>query len=51
MSRLGDDLHQGDARPVQVHEARIGMLVVQALAGILLQMQALDPHPDGFRHP
>src|SRR6185437_12632678 len=45
---LGDDLHQGDARPVQVHEAGIRVLIVQALARILLQMQALDAHTDAF---
>ena len=46
--RLGDDLHQGDARAVQVDKAVVGMLVMQALAGILLQMQAFDADPDGF---
>ena len=49
--RLGDDLHQGDAGAVQIDKGTVGMLVVQALARILLQMQPLDADPDGFRRP
>ncbi len=40
--RLGDDLHQGDARTVQVHIGGIRALVVQALARILLQMEPFN---------
>ena len=41
--RLGDDLHQGHAAAVQIDEGHLGMPVVQRLAGVLLQVQALDP--------
>ncbi len=40
--RLGHDFHQRNARTVQVHEGHGRVLVVHGLAGILLQMQALD---------
>ena len=40
--RLGDDLHQCDTRAVQIHIAIIWVLVVDRLAGVLLQMQPLD---------
>ncbi len=33
---------------VQVDKGLVGMLVMQALARVLLQMQPLDPHPDGL---
>ena len=46
--RLGDDLHQRDAGAVQVDKAAVRVLVVQAFAGILLQMQAFDADLDGF---
>ena len=49
--RLGDDLHQGDAGAVEIDKGIVGMLVVQALARVLLQMQPLDPDPDGSRRP
>src|SRR6516165_2430910 len=39
---LRDDLHQRDTGPVQIHESQGRMLVVQALAGILLEMQPGD---------
>src|SRR5215212_2233322 len=42
------DLHERDAGPVEVHEAHRGMQVVDRLAGVLLQMQALDADPDGL---
>ena len=49
--RLGDDLHQRDAGAVEIDKGIVGMLVVQALAGILLQMQPLDADPDASRRP
>ena len=39
---LADDLHQRDAGAVQVDVGFRRVLVVQRLAGILLQMQARD---------
>ncbi len=36
------DLHQRDARAVEVDVGIVGVLVVDRLAGVLLQMQALD---------
>ena len=45
--RLGHDLHQRDAGPIEVDERHRGMLVVQRLAGVLLEMQPLDADPDG----
>ena len=39
---LGDDLHQGHAGPVKIHERQSRVLVVQRFAGVLLQMQPLD---------
>ena len=40
--RLGHDLHQRDARPVEIDIGAGGMLVVHQLAGVLLDMDALD---------
>src|SRR5690606_25594445 len=40
--RLGDDLHESDARAVQIDVALGRMLVVQALARVLLHVQARD---------
>ena len=40
--RLGDDLHQRHAGAVEVDVGVLGMLIVQRLAGVLLQMQPLD---------
>ena len=39
---FGDDLHQRDAGPVQVDQRLGGVLVVDRLAGILLQVKAGD---------
>ena len=39
---LGDDLHQRDAGAVEVDVGAPRVLVVQRLAGVLLQVQALD---------
>ena len=39
---LGDDLHQRHAGAVEVDQGEARMLVVQRLAGILLDVQALD---------
>ena len=48
---LRHDLHQGDAGAVEVDERHGGVLVVQRLAGVLLEMQPLDADPDGaVRH-
>ena len=41
-----DDLHQGDARAVEIDIGVVGMLIVDALARILLEMQALDADLD-----
>ena len=49
--RLGDDLHQRDAGAVEIDIGAVGMLVVQAFARVLLQMQPLDADPDGSRRP
>ena len=46
--RLGDDLHQRHARAVEIDEAHGRVLVVHRLAGVLLQMQALDADADLF---
>ena len=46
--RLGDDLHQPDAAAVEIDQRHGGMLLVQRLAGIRLEMQPLDPHGDGL---
>src|SRR5262249_54089824 len=43
---LGNDLHQAHPGAVEVDEAHRRRLVVQRLAGILLEMQPLDPDPD-----
>ena len=47
--RLRHDLHQRDAGAVEIDERHGRMLVVQRLAGVLLQMQPLDADPDGRR--
>ena len=39
---LGDDLHQRHARAIEIDEGQFRMLVVDRLAGVLLQVQALD---------
>jgi hypothetical protein len=44
--RLGDDLHQRDARAVQIDIGHGRVLIVHRLAGVLLQMQALDADLD-----
>ena len=41
-SGLRDDLHQRDAGAVEVDEGQRRVLVVQRLAGVLLEMQPLD---------
>src|SRR6201746_1596312 len=46
--RFGDDLHQRDAGAVEIDIGAVGMLVVQALAGVLLHVQSLDADTDGF---
>ena len=40
--RLGHDLHQRHARAVEVDQRRVGALIVQALAGVHLDVQAGD---------
>ena len=45
--RPRDDLHQRGAGPVEIDEGEIGVLIVQALAGVLLQVQPLDPNREG----
>ncbi len=40
-----DDLHQRDAGAVEVDEGHRRVHVVDRLAGVLLDMDALDPHP------
>ena len=49
---LRDDLHQRDARAVEIDEGFRRRLVVQRLAGVLLEMQPLDADfdPLGRRH-
>src|SRR5256886_7222143 len=42
--RLRYDLHQRHARAIEVDERHAGMPVVQRLAGVLLEMQPLNPH-------
>ena len=39
-----DNLHQRHARAVQVHKGHVRVHVMDRLARILLQMDALDPH-------
>ena len=39
---LGHDLHQRHARAVEIDEGEFGVLVVDRLAGVLLQVQPLD---------
>ncbi len=39
---LGDDLHQRDARAVEIDERRRRVAVVEALAGVLLEVQPGD---------
>ncbi len=46
---LGDDLHQRDARAVEVDEAHRRVLIVDRLAGVLLEMQPLDADGDLLR--
>ena len=40
--RLGDDFHQRHAGPVEIDEGEAGMLVVDRLAGVLLDVQPFD---------
>ena len=42
-----DDLHQGDAGAVQVHEGHVGVHVVDRLARVLFQVDALDADAAG----
>ena len=42
----GDDLHERDARPVEIDVGMIRPLVVQAFTGVLLEMQPFDTDPD-----
>jgi hypothetical protein len=42
-----DDLHQRHAGAVEVHEGHRRVHVVDRLAGVLFQMDALDPHAAG----
>ena len=51
MSRLGDDLHQRDAGAVEIDIGVVGMLVVQAFARVLLQMQPFDADARGLAVP
>ena len=44
--RLRHDLHQSDARAVQIDIGILRVLVVQTLAGVLLEMQPLDADHD-----
>jgi hypothetical protein len=44
--RLRHDLHQRDARAIQIHIREFWMLVVQALTRVLLKMQPLDADDD-----
>ena len=44
--RLRHDLHQRDARAVEIDVAQAGVLVVQQLAGVLLEVQPLDADVD-----
>ena len=39
----GDDLHQRDAGAVEVDVGEVGVEVVDRLAGVLLEVDALDP--------
>ena len=39
---LGDDLHQGDAGAIEIDERRVRVAVVQALARVLLEVEARD---------
>ena len=39
---LGHDLHQRHARAIEIDQGQFGVLVVDRLAGVLLQVQALD---------
>ena len=41
---LADDFHERHSGAIEVDIGLAGMLVVQALAGVLLQMQTLDTH-------
>ena len=42
---LGDDFHQRHAGAIEVDERHRGMLVVQQLAGVLLEVKPLDADP------
>ena len=42
--RLGDDLHQRHAGAVEIDQGVLRVLVVDRLAGVLFEMQPLDPH-------
>ena len=44
----GDDLHQRDPGAVEIDKGFVRVLVVQRLAGVLLQMEALNSHLLGF---
>ena len=46
--RLGDDLHQRHARAVEVHIGRVRIHVVDRLARVLFQVQALDAAGEGI---
>src|SRR5690606_13164974 len=45
--RAGDDLHQRDAGTVEVDEAACRVEIMDLLARILFEMDALDPHAPG----
>ena len=45
---LGHDLHQRDAGAVEIDERHGGVLIVQRLAGVLLEVQALDADLDAL---
>src|SRR3569623_394386 len=46
--RLGDDLHESHAGTVQVHERQGRVLVVDRLAGVLLEVKPLDTNLHHF---
>ena len=45
---LGHDLHQGNAGAVEIDQRQGRMLVVEELAGVLLEVQALDADGDAL---
>src|SRR5579871_105592 len=45
---FGHDLHQRDARAIEIDERMFGPLVVEHLAGILLEMQTFDANRRAF---